>query len=524
MGIDSSFRAYLLTRCLAIPSMQTFRFLGHRLPEHPPGSLESDSLARADGHFALVAEEGPTQALYASHDGVTQVFYATAGGRFYWGTTVTEVAQKAGLPWRWNYEALGDFAVFGHLLGSSTLHSDVTRVGAGELVQWDGKSVKSSVIPRPVYDSIRHPADDAIDILVDSVRNQTNPDDVISISAGFDSRLILAAHLFLGLRPRLLVIGPSEATDVSISKAIAEKFELDIQQVELSGSTMLKERFDIARATSGTKTAENWHTYEYVAISGHKEGIWIGSNGEFARTFFVDRGIPFVAANALGQIGVNQFWKAKLSRTAIPDNMAPTLSAPFADSLVSMEPRLKRLHDLFPHRSLGLVNDSLYLERVRQFIANGLRLVSLNAVPKTPFLDARWIDAIRRCPRRQKLGNWWHRYAIGKLAPGLLDFPFDTTNIPMRTNPGMRYWCGRSSHSVNIPYFEYGLWFKQPAFIDALSQAMPHIDDLFKERPKLTNLSVRTEAFLAALAFFQQMAGEDPRFHEQRTGWQPSAL
>lgn len=459
-----------------------------------------------DGYFAAVLEDGPSTTIYVSPDGVTQIFYAVSNGSFYWGTNVSQVLRASGLSWQWNYDALGDVSVFGHLLGKETLQVGISRVLAGELVKWDGKSLTSTVIPPPQLTHIHGPQA-AVDLLMTSVRNHSHPDDVISMSAGFDSRLILAAHLASGLKPRLLVMGPAEATDVSIAYAIAKRFDLEIQQVVLTGNWMLQDRLAISRETSGTKTIENWHTYEYVAASGHTGGIWIGSNGEFARTFFVDRGAAFLAVNAMGRAGIDKFWNAKLSRTSIPSELTPHLNQQFAENLSSPD-RKRRLDALFPQRSLGQLNDALYLERVRQFISNGLRLVSMHALPKTPFLDSQWIAVIRSLPRRNKLANWWHRYAIGKLMPSLLDFPFDATGVPMGKNPGIRYWLGLSAHSANVPYFDYAAFFKEPRFRDAISQAAPFTQDLFPASLLQESLSPRTMAYLGAIAIFQQLVHE----------------
>jgi hypothetical protein len=333
---------------------------------------------------------------------------------------------------------------------------------------------------------------------------------VISMSAGFDSRLILAAFLALGMKPNLLVMGTDGSTDATIAIEIARKFKLPLEHVPLNGSRMISDRSLIARLTSGTKTIDNWHTYEYVAArNGRDRGtsIWIGSNGEFARTFFFDRGLQFYAANALGSPLVRKFWDIKVRRRALPDFLRPFLVEELRQCL-EPEKQIARLLRFFPQRSLGDTNDQLYLERVRQFIANGLSLVSTRYSPRTPFLHPKWIAAIRRMPRHLKLGNHWHRLAIKQLYPKLLGFPYDSTGKPMSQRPGFRYWFGFSPHSRNVPYFDYVNFFNSPRFLAAYKTAIPTLDGIFRGKDTsmlLGKMPFRTTAYFATLSFFAEM-------------------
>jgi hypothetical protein len=162
----------------------------------------------------------------------------------------------------------------------------------------------------------------------------------------------------------------------------------------------------------------------------------------------------------------------------------------------------------FPSRQLGEVIDLLYMERVRQFISNGLRLVSIKYTPKTPFLDLNWVAAIRAMKRSWKLGNRWHRWALHKLCPPLLDLPFDATGLSMRQAPGYRYWLGLSGHSRNIPYMNYEAACKTEIYRSAYSDAVKGLGSLFVDGdPSVIlkpELPVRPVMFFGSLSFFME--------------------
>ncbi|MBS1805752.1 MAG: hypothetical protein JST28_20615 [Acidobacteria bacterium] len=466
------------------------------------------NLSQLEGEFAVVRQSNAESSLFCSGNGVTQLFYAIHNGRLFYGDTVSGVLESASLGWHWNYEALANLAIFGHLLGSETLHPAVRRVGKNELVFWNGSSLESTLcnVDTP---ELGDPADEAIESVLESVRQLSAPTDVISFSAGFDSRVILAAFLALGLKPNLVVMGNESCTDVSIAFQIARDLNLSIERIPLTGNKAIADRSLISRITSGTKTIENWHTYEYAASASALpgSGVWIGSNGEYARTFFVDRGLAFYGANALGKFGVSKFWHTKISRNSLPPELHYALNQELVESI---EPHtvLERLNAYFPHSSLAAVNDELYLERVRQFIANGLRLVSTKYLPKTPFLNPRWISAVKRMPRHWKMGNKWHRYAISRLCPRLLSFPYDAGGVPMLNSPGLGYWLGLSPHSKNVPYFDYPVFLKSDTFVTAYTSSLKTLKGIFRQ-DDLDALShnwpMRTTTYFAALSFYTEM-------------------
>jgi len=478
-------------------------------------SLSTEELLRIPGEFTCeVRRADDVVEYFCSANGVAQLFYGSFDSHVCVGSTVDEVLKTSGENWSWDYEALGQMATFGHLLGNRTLHRFVKRLGAGEVLRKDARGFTISKITNIVESTPDDSHNEALKALIAYVKAEGRDGDLLSFSAGFDSRVILAAFLNLGIRPTLVVMGDASSTDVSIATRIAEELSLPRVWVPLDFRRMMQKRSEIVSMTSGTKTVEHWHTFDYVQACEVPAGasIWIGTNGEIARTLFFDRGLQFYLAEVLSPVTIRKFWREKLRRCRVPEQLKPHL-CPELRYWLGVEPQLSYLTQFFPARQFGELIDLLYTERVRQFHSNGLRLVSSKYTPKTPFLDPNWMAAIRAMGRPWKLGNRWHRWALSKLYPSLLDFPTDETGVNMRQAPGYRYWLGLShylaSHSHNIPYMNYETAFKTELFQSTYSNAVKGLGSLFADGDP--SLIVKPEqvpdkalTFFGALGFFME--------------------
>jgi hypothetical protein len=158
-------------------------FYGH--PHFDTASVEAavqtdiTSAARLEGEFAVATRSSGGTSIFCSGVGEhTQLFYAIRDGKFHYGDTVSDVVESAGFDWTWDYDALTNLAVFGHLIGKQTLHPAVSRLGKGELVRWNGSGISSETYV--VYQKISsNPVNEAIDVLLYTVSSQSKSSDVI---------------------------------------------------------------------------------------------------------------------------------------------------------------------------------------------------------------------------------------------------------------------------------------------------------------------------------------------------------
>ncbi|HTL29871.1 MAG TPA: hypothetical protein VL282_11645, partial [Tepidisphaeraceae bacterium] len=469
-----------------------------------------DQLRGVDGNYVIALTMPTETTLVSAAEGVWPHYYAVADGRFYHGPTVADVLRQSRLPWEWNWRALADVALNEHTIEDETLHPDVHRVPADAVVKFqDGRLA----IDRRSWDEIHPPgqatAGEAVDVLNDEVSRWADSSSIVAMSAGFDSRLLLSSLLHKGDRPRLLSMGFEESTDVVIASRIARELDLPFTRIELAADDYIQHARRVAELTGGTKPAVHWHTF----IAAHKAEIdpatrlFVGSNGEFCRSFLLDNGIASRIAGAVpGEMLLRKFWTLKFKPPfdendlrAMPDEFAKRLRAEgraeWADRRVAL-----CTGGFLP----GL--DKFYLtQRVRHFIGNGLILYSASCKPITPMTSLRWTSLIWNLGRRWKHGSAWHRFAIHRNNPGLMDFPEEGTSGRMPLRPRPLYWLHGKPKSV--PYHKYDEWFRRGAMIDFIRGNAAILSDVIEpaQVQRICDQQEATNARQRAIAFFMSL-------------------
>jgi len=192
-------------------------------------------LVRCDGNFVIVATREKEVWIITSAYGVVGYFFSAKAGSFNHGPTLADVIARGGIAWKWNHRALSDLFALEHLLGDDTLHAEVQRAPAATVLHWDG-----SVLHRwsATWDDLHQPpearasAARMVEILREEVARWAGPLPVLSASGGFDSRVLLAALLANGAKPKLIVQGYPRSTDRVVVEAIARRFGLNVCAVE----------------------------------------------------------------------------------------------------------------------------------------------------------------------------------------------------------------------------------------------------------------------------------------------------
>jgi hypothetical protein len=352
------------------------------------------------------------------------------------GTDVFTVARAAGLSWDWNLDAIRSMALFGYTTGSETLHPDVYRIPEDRIMELSGGRVHSRSAGfwdgDPAPTTARSTRQAVRQAFISDVASKPV---LLSLSSGYDSRYLLALCLAEGILPRVVTIGAAESTDAQVASEITRRYGLPHECLALRPEEYLSFGQTISRVTSGTKTAKNWHTFLYSRQAGavsKDEVHLVGSMGEFARSHFfypLTGGRPARVADA-GSVLASHLparfaqghWLARLQRR----------SRKFAGlSLVSRagtRDLLRMAHEAaIPAADMATSLDQFYARRlVRHLVGNGLALYSVYTRPRSPFLHASVVQAVRGLPRSAKVNEMFPSEAIRELAPGLLDLPFNT--------------------------------------------------------------------------------------------------
>lgn len=463
-----------------------------------------EDLLHLEGEYIVVIEGENRTAIISSYYGVRQYFYAHIGSNFYHGETVFEVLQKSGLKWKYNFSALADLACLQHVLEDDTLHPEIRRVPpATVLVHSNGTLTRKSLSWAEIHARGKSTPEEALERFNSSCRRWVGDVNVLSMSGGFDSRVILSALLRLGVEPLLLSMGFEDTTDVVISRKIAQFFGLSLETVSVDLDDYFASGLEIVKLTGGTKTAENWHSYIYPRKSHFPLGcnFFVGSNGEFARSIQTDYGAMGSIANLFPSLAVPWCWRLKL-KTIVRKEQRPFRDAELAGMREELRNELgpsgyqRRVAKLTAlcHNAFLEGFDRFFLEQtVRTFISNGLKLHSGRFSWRAPFIDRDWVESVMNLPQKFKSGSSWHRFAIAQNEPRLLDFPFEKE---MRKR---------------VHYARYPEWFADKQTVDFIHSNAGMLEDvlaakvvrsILEEHVKLRSRT-RTLSFLFSQIFWR---------------------
>lgn len=349
------------------------------------------------------------------------------GGAIVHGADLFDVVRRAGLPWRWNDGAVRSLALIRHLTGDETLHRDVRRVPAGSILEARGGEVtitRHDALPPALADD-SGTDEDAMAALLEALAELPERP-LVALTAGLDSRVILAALLHLGRRPVLWTAGPRDSTDVRAAERLAWETGLDHHVAELRPADYVDLAADIVHRTGGAYPAGDWHSRLFFrgAAADDCPVVLKGAGGELARSFYADAGPAARLAEhgpaALARLRLELMVRRGRARyRRLPAFLDPARGG---DDGRGLPERLAALC-AGPARPLDRLDHAYVHQRLRHFVGMGVVLSAAELPVAAPFLDARWVLAAARLPRARKLGSAWHRSAIARFAPALLPAP-----------------------------------------------------------------------------------------------------
>jgi len=464
-------------------------------------------LSTFEGIYALSVERGNDVYLATSHSGLHQYYYCTRGGRFFHGPSLSAVLRSSGLPWQWNFDALGDLLQLDFMLDEKTLHPDVERMPAGAVLHV-AKGASPTFLRRDTWaeryeQGVGSGAQDALaNEAVRALNEETarwlaGRPVALALSGGYDSRVVLGSLLHAGVKPHVLAMGAPDSTDVTVSRKIAAGLGLSYQHIPIETGDYLRHGHRIVELTGGAQVAWHWHAY----IFAHKSGIapntalFGGNGGELSTAGIVrtllDLGVvtqifdPMTRALGASRAILFPYWIRKQHSPFNPEEMH--LAHESIRGQYDIRERIARAMGCADFEQ-GSVMEKLdkwfMMQRVRSFHGLTQNLVSDTCMAIQPFISQRWIEVMWRLDRHWKLGMRWVRHALKKNAPELMSYPDVNKQGIMAERiadePPALYWLKRRPPMVPwVPFANYDATFSDPAILDTIAGA-PGLEDLFE--------------------------------------------
>lgn len=439
----------------------------------------------AKGEFTIIYSSPRDVRIITSNIGAMHYFYYYDGERFTHGQHVVDIVEELKLSWIWDWTSVGDLCELENLTENRTLHRHVKRVPPGSILRFDGKlSFWSTNFIDTIQESNSN-AVDAVDIFNEETIRWVSSEPFLSLSGGFDSRVILSSMLKEKIYPTLVTLGDQRSTDIQVAGKIAKRFALKHKIVQLTLDDFLKEADHISYITNGSKPACHWHTYLYPKKIGvpENQSFYVGTLGEFARCYYFDKGIASILFDGFSERGQETFWRLKLNRHKTFKSSEFHLLSDDLKKQLEEKAMIKRAK-----RNARLSKGSLlsggcryYLEqRVPNFYANGIRMYNDTTQWRSPFHNINWLKTIWCLNDNWKLGSNWHRLAINRNYPELLNFPeekgFDKRCMLKKAPP--LYWLPQLQRMKYQTYDLSESWYASNTIRDYILDNIGLLDDI----------------------------------------------
>lgn len=501
----------------------------HDAPEHLFRlALVSDfeALRSRGGEYTLVYEDDRDCCIITSPVGAMHYFYTCSPRTgLVHGRRVLDILRRARLDWAWNWQALADLCQLENLTGNQTLHPEIQRVPPGTVLTYRRGSLNLDV--RAAVDgfqSLRSDPAAAVRTLNEEVARCSGDSPYLSLSGGFDSRVILSSLLSQGIKPHLITMGSDSCSDVRVAREIARHFNLRHDLIRIELDDLIAHSAEISSLTNGTKTAWHWHTYLYPLKAAIPAGssFFVGTLGEFARSYYFDRGRLGRVADLLPAQALDRFWSLKLRRhPTFLDAELAGLTPQFAAQLQpeGIRDRVERLCGYCHQAFLPGLTRYYFEQRVPNFYANGIAMYQASSQWRSPFHNLSWLETIWNLKPAWKLGSNWHRYAITQNCPALLDFPEENGFNPSRmlSKAPPLYWTPLMRRTPYVTYDRSQSWYREERLQALLSNGTPAMRALVSPETVRSILAqhrsgtdrTRSLAFLLTMAHWTTVLDQD---------------
>ena len=383
-------------------------------------------------------------------------YYFYAGkDQFAHAKNIFEVVRQAQLDWQWNENALSSMVTLNHCLGNDSLHQQVQRVDPATVYyyrQGELTIVKDSY-PTDIFTTgDRLNADEALEIY-NRVYDEYYCDRpvCISLSAGYDSRVLLASLLKRGIQPPTGTEGAPDSTDVLTAQAIAKDFGLSHRTIELTEHDFINNAETAVEATSGELLMSSaWGSYMFLQqVEFPADALHLaGTNGGLFKANFSQRELFYQVADLLPDRVLKQFFNAYQIYKQRQYKGFPLTAWRWNQQALKFSTISDRCYQLAAVvRDFSAQVDYFHsYYRVRNYTGKGLALYNLINLTSSPFLDYRMVEVGAKLAKKYKINSFLHQHLLLNSYPQLAEYPMNGKNISP-TRSSQYAWLEKSPQS-----------------------------------------------------------------------------
>lgn len=452
---------------------------------------KEDLILNALGNFVIVWDDNSKVVVVTSATGIVPYYFFSEGQRFAHGNELLNVFQSCQQEWKWDFSALADYLVFDHPINSATLHKKIKRTTANTILRFENGKLHKTTLKKNPKDNAK--ATTTPEQVIECIRSEmsvwaTQSNITLSITGGFDSRLLLATLLSLNIQPNLIVSGQKDSFDLKVSHGISQKFGLPLITTETKAEDITENADKTIRATGGTLPIPHWAGHLWASELKSAAPVIVGFNGELARTYYFDRGIFSYLLNYVP----NNYKRNLLGRDIHPEvrgflNSSSSVLKPYF-SEQNQSDRFERMLSFSGSTTLEKL-DSFF---INAYIKNktGMDVAALGKQTDwiAPLCSSHIVQNFQCLPRHWKLGSKFHRFAINELFPQLLAFPEEGRGNEMTLKPIALYW--KRKRNV-IPFYNISI-LEQSSVSELVKEGLTYLEDILDGKALSTLAKERT--------------------------------
>ncbi|MDQ3851085.1 MAG: hypothetical protein M3296_10800 [Actinomycetota bacterium] len=402
----------------------------------------SDLPARLEGVFSAVRIDVRSGRVECLLDvlGMAQVYVLEGRAGWAFSNSVEVLRLLAGDP---PLDPLGvsSLLTLGWPAGGRTMLSGVRLLPGGHLHRFDTRAAAADAIltPRSVAPRAVGPPGSAGDLAAAMARSTHAAADgieplLLGLTAGRDSRVILALALAAGLRVQLFTSGHEDDLDVRIGRDLAARVRLPhrviVPDLPDDADDWAAQTSRFVSQTDGL--ASLWGVADWVEHQRPVERLGLklwGAGGEIGRSGRIGIGIPFMA----NVPGLRRSWRAQLWVLEQKTDAFGGLITPLAvDETLRYLRRYLAERREEGWRSSEVLESYYAFERVRHWAAAGVRRAAEGVDVFAPFICRDYIAYSYGLTPGRRYVEAAHHGLLSALSPELRDLPFDHPWKPQR--------------------------------------------------------------------------------------------
>ena len=401
-----------------------------------------DFVKGLNGSFLLVIGDVENRKVVIMSDrfGTRPLYYLRKEGSILFASEVKAILKDRSFVKKLDYEALGNFFVFGEILGDRTFFEGVKVLPNASILTWTKNGISMSKYWDLTYrggeklEDVDSMVDELVEKFMNSVSNHLKEPYryAVSLSGGLDSRVVLSAasQTKKGQDVTAFTFGEPSCDEIRIGRTIADKLNIRHRAIEYDPGFLTKYFDEVVYLSDGIDTIG-------VCFAPY---VWENYVRNFADIYLTGFALDLLLG---GSFLDNRFFKVKTDaelagllyskKTLFSENLLSSLLTEEFFQKIKGKALKSLLTALKESRGKTFADKSDYfsiVNHVRRCTLMG-SVIGRNYVEEgMPTLDNQFIDVISKIPAKLRLNHKIYVKFLRRVAPKTVMIPYQKTSLP----------------------------------------------------------------------------------------------